>query len=93
MIEPRPESAPRGWLRPLGNFVLGRFAWLIGAPMRVLGCGFLSMWWNPLQDGNSFAAIQALFTASAEARLVESRRVRRDKADAERTDDDPVADT
>lgn len=67
---PRPSLA-RSLLASLASMVVGRFTWLIGAPLLVVGCGFLLLWWNLLQQRSALAAIQARATASAPARLVE----------------------
>ena len=67
---PRPSLA-RSLLASLASMVVGRFTWLIGAPLLVVGCGILLLWWNLLQQRSALAAIQARTTTSVQARLVD----------------------
>ena len=71
MTEPSPASASRGWLQSIANAVVGRIAWLVGAPLLVVGCGFLVMWWSLVQQRDQLGAIQARATQAVTARLVD----------------------
>jgi hypothetical protein len=68
---PTPSGPLRGIARSLGRLLVGRLAWLIGAPLLVLGCGFLMLWWSLYQQRDAIATLQARATQPVQARLVE----------------------
>lgn len=67
---PPPPSTAATVARALARAVAGRLGWLIGAPLLVLACGFLLLWWNLLLQRHALADVQARATATADARLV-----------------------
>jgi hypothetical protein len=71
MTEPPPASASRGWLQSIASAIIGRLAWLVGAPLLVVGCGFLVMWWSLVQQRDQLGAIQARASQAVTARLVD----------------------
>jgi hypothetical protein len=68
---PAPPRPLRDIARSLGRLLVGRLAWLVGAPLLVFGCGFLLLWWSLYQQRDAVATLQAQATQPVQARLVD----------------------
>lgn len=72
MRAPPPQpSLARSLFSSAANLILGRILWLIGAPLLVIGCGLLLLWWSLLHESDALTRLQARSTIPVQARLVD----------------------
>jgi hypothetical protein len=59
------------WWRHVVDLLVDKARWLLGAPLLVIACGFLLLWWMFLQQHLLLKSMLEKATSRADARLVE----------------------